>query len=74
MVHQGFGELSFRWIQICIGSPMHRSTLGLEMKYSQQTIEGYLRSYTCNQSFGATTVVTDRAHSKGDSTISEKAV
>ena len=20
----GFGELSFRWIQICIGSPMHR--------------------------------------------------
>ena len=23
----GFGELSFRWIQICIGSPMHRSSL-----------------------------------------------
>ena len=22
----GFGELSFRWIQICIGSAMHRST------------------------------------------------
>ena len=22
----GFGELSFRWIQICIGSPMHRSS------------------------------------------------
>ena len=22
----GFGELSFRWIQICIGSPMRRST------------------------------------------------
>ena len=23
----GFGELSFRWIQICIGSPMRRSSL-----------------------------------------------
>ena len=23
-----FGELSFRWIQICIGSPMHRSSFG----------------------------------------------
>ena len=23
----GFGELSFWWIQICIGSPMHRSSL-----------------------------------------------
>ena len=22
----GFGELSFWWIQICIGSPMHRSS------------------------------------------------
>ena len=22
-----FGELSFRWIQICIGFPMHRSSL-----------------------------------------------
>ena len=22
----GFGELSFRWIQICIGSLMHRSS------------------------------------------------
>ena len=22
----GFGVLSFRWIQICIGSPMHRSS------------------------------------------------
>ena len=25
----GFGELSFQCIQICIGSPMHRSSLGL---------------------------------------------
>ena len=25
----GFGELSFQWIQICIGSPMHRSSLNL---------------------------------------------
>ena len=25
----GFGELSFRWIQICIGSPMHRFHLFL---------------------------------------------
>ena len=25
----GFGELSFWWIQICIGSPMHRSSLNL---------------------------------------------
>ena len=25
----GFGELSFWWIQICIGSPMHRSSLKL---------------------------------------------
>ena len=23
----GFGELSFRWIQICIGSPMRRSSV-----------------------------------------------
>ena len=23
----GFGELSFHWIQICIGSPMRRSSL-----------------------------------------------
>ena len=23
----GFGEVSFRWIEICIGSPMHRSSL-----------------------------------------------
>ena len=23
----GFGELSFQWIQICIGSPMCRSSL-----------------------------------------------
>ena len=23
----GFGELSFQWIQICIGSPMHRFSL-----------------------------------------------
>ena len=23
----GFGELSFRWIQICIGSLMHRSSV-----------------------------------------------
>ena len=22
----GFGELSFQWIHICIGSPMHRSS------------------------------------------------
>ena len=22
----GFGEFSFRWIQICTGSPMHRSS------------------------------------------------
>ena len=26
----GFGELSFRWIQICIGSPMRRSSLKQE--------------------------------------------
>ena len=25
----GFGELSFWWIQICIGSPMHRSSYNL---------------------------------------------
>ena len=25
----GFGELSFRWIQICIGSPMRRSRFSL---------------------------------------------
>ena len=25
----GFGELSFRWIQICIGSPMRRSSVKL---------------------------------------------
>ena len=28
----GFGELSFRWIQICICSPMHRSSFGLVLK------------------------------------------
>ena len=26
----GFGELSFQSIQICIGSPMHRSSFGIE--------------------------------------------
>ena len=26
----GFGELSFRWIQICIGSPMRRCSLLME--------------------------------------------
>ena len=25
----GFGELSFQWVQICIGSPMRRSSLCL---------------------------------------------
>ena len=30
----GFGELSFQWIQICIGSLMHRSSSFLEvLKY-----------------------------------------
>ena len=28
----GFGELSFRWIQICIGSPMRRSSCFLGFK------------------------------------------
>ena len=28
----GFGELSFRWIQICIGSPMRRSSLLLVLE------------------------------------------
>ena len=27
----GFGQLSFRWIQICIGSPMRRSSFILAM-------------------------------------------
>ena len=31
MVH--FGELSFWWIQICIGSPMRRSSLICNTKY-----------------------------------------
>ena len=29
----GFGELSFRWILICIGSPMRRSSLSKVMLY-----------------------------------------
>ena len=29
----GFGELSFWWIQIYIGSPMHRSSLNHEMAF-----------------------------------------
>ena len=29
----GFGELSFRWIQICIGSPMCRSSLSWERDF-----------------------------------------
>ena len=28
----GFSELSFLWIQICIGSPMRRSSFGLALK------------------------------------------
>ena len=28
----GFGELSFQWIQICIGSPMRRSSCLVEAK------------------------------------------
>ena len=39
----GFGELSFRWIQICIGSPMHRSSsnwtfIALNLPYSKGTL------------------------------------
>ena len=30
----GFGELSFRWIQICIGSPMHRSSIQCDVLFS----------------------------------------
>ena len=29
----GFGELSFRWIQICIGSPMSRSSFLCQSSY-----------------------------------------
>ena len=34
----GFGELSFRWIQICIGSPMRRSSYGFAIQNKMQTI------------------------------------
>ena len=27
----GVGELSFRWMQICIGSPMRRSSFAIEL-------------------------------------------
>ena len=29
----GFGELTFLWIQICIGSPMHRSSFTLLLEF-----------------------------------------
>ena len=29
----GFGELSFRWIQICLGSPMRRSSCTYYINY-----------------------------------------
>ena len=36
----GFGELSFRWIQICIGSPMRRSSF----KWILMIFLGYVRN------------------------------
>ena len=44
----GFGELSFRWIQICIGSPMHWSSfLGRwpdSLRASQDSIQFHMAS------------------------------
>ena len=34
----GFGELSFRWIQICIGSPMCKSSLDLSFDLAVLTM------------------------------------
>ena len=40
----GFGELSFRWIQICIGSPMRRSSLTMDLN-SIQPFHGKANKY-----------------------------
>ena len=34
----GFGKLSFQWIQICIGSPIHRSSFPFENNCSVQIV------------------------------------
>ena len=39
----GFGELSFRWIQICIGSPMRRSSLILDFPSISQYLVGQMK-------------------------------
>ena len=36
----GFGELSFRWIQICIGSPMRRSSFQYRKDINVQHFSG----------------------------------
>ena len=34
----GFGELSFRWIQICIGSPTHRTGVSICFPHTFHTL------------------------------------
>ena len=44
----GFGELSFRWIQICIGSPMRRSSFiySTNLLLHLRRIKMYLKTQT----------------------------
>ena len=41
----GFGELSFRWIQICISSPMSRSSLTFDLAVVTLTVKILSRQY-----------------------------
>ena len=41
----GFDELSFQWIQICIGSPMRRSIYNIVFKEIFQVVRNRQRIY-----------------------------
>ena len=46
----GFGELSFQWIQICIGSPMHGSSLTVELTVAEKLYNVLLYIYGTSSS------------------------
>ena len=43
----GFGELSFQWIHICIGSPMRRSIFYFERKYRLNICQTFNEQINC---------------------------
>ena len=49
----GFGELSFRWIQICIGSPMHRSSYSIAAEQRKMYVSGWKMYYSRSKMYGS---------------------